>query len=294
MIVVEWSEGRIWPEKFQAVFWIKLRDLQRYSDRNLVEILSIICVGSGNQAKEVHQLVRDRANHRCLMLLDGYDEVVNSPNKRIQSLLKELLREEYIILTSRPLFTSSIATLKTIGFSRMLDIKGFTSENIETYIQRFASDKQQATQFYVQLKRTPHVFSLAHIPIQLELLLTLWEQEKGLMLTDQSTTEIYLKLTEKLGNHYMKNHLDSFALFYSEATIAQDPIAIAKRVLQKIAYEAFQQQEIYIKEESISSVFKDEIQTNHQCLLLVKDLLINSGFLRRYQEGETPIFAFCI
>ncbi len=117
----------------------------------------------------------NREREKVLWLLDGYDEIPESLPQNLVNLRNELLDKAHHILTSRPYGNNLPDHVK-------MEITGFTDENITKYVDQFfdqikdefddAPSKGQKLQSF--LKSNLSIWGVAHIPINLELMCSLW------------------------------------------------------------------------------------------------------------------------
>ena len=177
-IVNQWALGKLWNERYQAIFRIPLRNLiaSRYivkRDYSLTEIINRECFADRLTMDEHAQLETTLKNHpeNYLIILDGYDELsTQAEDDYLVNQVKSLLQYPEVIVTSRPQSVS-------FAVDKKLEILGFTSKNIERYVEHFFKDNKQAkTNLKQQLKQQSLLQSLAHIPLNLELICSAWQK----------------------------------------------------------------------------------------------------------------------
>ena len=144
-----------------------------------------------------------------LLILDGYDEVVGCLPSHLETLLKSLFAQPQVILTSRPYNLYGLDK-QGFGFSAnaRFEVTGFTDTDIHDYIQRFfqtlipsAPDKAALLEQF--LAANPTLASSCHIPINLELVCTTWEQ--GLITEHNfSMSRLYHQVTIALCARYLQ------------------------------------------------------------------------------------------
>ncbi len=106
------------------------------------------------------------------MILDGYDEA--SP--QLQLLIDKILedRDITIILTCRP------EKVPVSDFDLWVENQGFSKAQIEHYVRQFFTRKNLPAEAFLEtLRAHPHLQETALIPLQLQMLCSLWEQKKG-------------------------------------------------------------------------------------------------------------------
>lgn len=198
--------GAMWQE-YDLIAVIPVRSLteQYYPllpagvDYDLVDVLRKTCFSSNCPLSDtdVKLLRLQYRKSRILWLLDGYDEIVLSAPQCLKHLMEQLLRAPHHIVTSRPY-------LNTLSYLVRMEIIGFMDENIPKYIKQFfeqaesdsdrSSDDEQRISNFLALNSS--ILGIAHIPINLELICSVWSN------TDWSETEVmtitmlYEKLSE--------------------------------------------------------------------------------------------------
>ena len=207
----QWAKGEIWTP-YQLVISIKLRMLtdrrypasrdRDYSPFDLVkkEYASRIIIPEEDRLRFEEQC----KNGQVLWLLDGYDEFVQNIPEQLKDVF-DLIRNTYHhILTSRPY---SI----TLSYDVKMEITGFTDDNIAKYIQQFfaqiTDQLEDASSEGHKLERflgsNPNIWGIAHIPVNLELICSLWGDTDGSRKTILTMTELYDNITEWLLRLYL-------------------------------------------------------------------------------------------
>lgn len=210
---VENGKLKIWRDKFKLLIWLPLRELVadktlNFDELNLAALIHTKFLKRKERKQysiqsiqaELDELIK---NQELLLLLDGYDEIV--PSLTIDSAFKEFFEQELLdcsnwILTSRPFYASNIKV------DCRLENIGFTSENIPSYVQQFFNDiaeKTKAESLLNLFKANQNIHGIAHIPINLELICGIWEQEEKNLGTNLSITVLYDKLVLNLFKRYL-------------------------------------------------------------------------------------------
>jgi predicted NACHT family NTPase len=184
-----WATGTYWSE-YELLVLLPSRRLtctrypplppgQSYSLIDLVkkEVFSIDL-----NEQENRLLTTQFDAKKTLWILDGYDEVIQNVPEHLQCLLNQLLATANHILTSRPY-------LNTLAYDVQMEITGFTDENIEKYVQQFFDQmnddldnsiiKNRTLLKYLQPNRS--IWGVAHIPVNLELICSVWSNEDSLL-----------------------------------------------------------------------------------------------------------------
>ena len=133
---------------------------------------------------------------KVLWVLDGYDEIAQNVPKHLKSLLfEQLLKTAHHILTSRPY-------LNTLSYDVKIEITGFTDDNIAKYVEQFFDKLKDASskgrKLLNFLKPNPSIWGVAHIPVNLELMCSLWGDTEWSETITLTMTTLYDKMTEWL------------------------------------------------------------------------------------------------
>ena len=213
-VVHQWASGAIWQE-YDLIALIPLRSLteQYYPplpagvNYGLVDVLRKACFSSNYPLSDtdVNLLQLQYRKSRILWLLDGYDEIVLPAPEYLKHLLEQLLRAPHHIVTSRPY-------LNTLSYGVRMEIIGFTDENIPKYIKQFfeqvecesdrsSADEQRLSNF---LALNCSIWGIAHIPINLELICSVWSNTDWSETEAMTITMLYEKLSEWICRRYLE------------------------------------------------------------------------------------------
>ncbi|CAF1136845.1 unnamed protein product [Adineta steineri] len=210
----QWATGMIWQE-YELIALIPLRSLttHRYpilpagTNYSLIDVLKRECFSFDQylSEKDEKQLQEQFHNSRILWLLDGYDEIVQNVPTHLKSLLNDqLLKTPHHIITSRPY-------MNTLSHSMQLEITGFTDDNISKYVKKFfnqigdeaensSAEDEKLLSF---LKRNRRIWGIAHIPINLELICSVWSNTHWSETKTLTMTGLYDEITEWICRRYM-------------------------------------------------------------------------------------------
>ncbi|CAF0783626.1 unnamed protein product [Adineta steineri] len=215
-IAYQWATGIIW-QKYELIALIPLRSLtaDRYpilpagANYSLIVILRKECFSFDQylSEKDETQLQDQFHNSRILWLLDGYDEIVQNVPTYLKSLLNDqLLKTPHHIITSRPY-------MNTLSHSVQLEITGFTDDNISKYVKQFLDQVENEAQnlsgedkkILSFLKRNPRIHGIAHIPINLELICSVWSNTHWpeTEIETLTMTGLYDEITEWICRRYL-------------------------------------------------------------------------------------------
>ena len=181
-ICLRWARDGFLLEDFDAVVLIPLRCVQQ---RSLEEVM-IECIG-----EKVYQQLKQSAGSRCLIILEGLDEMAADRQKSDQffvRLIKDctVLEEATVMITSRP-----HASYK-LNADRQVEVIGFGTEQIEEFIKRsFPNDENSVSEFKRQLNNYPHLKSLCYAPINLLMIVNIFQCTQLNSTLPSRLTELY-------------------------------------------------------------------------------------------------------
>ncbi|CAF0983062.1 unnamed protein product [Adineta steineri] len=210
-IAYQWAMGLYWTQ-YELLALIPLRRLttnrypplpvgQNYSLLDLVkkEIVSYDLSESEDKLLKKHFDAK-----KTLWILDGYDEIVQNVPSHLECLFEQLLKTPHHILTSRPY-------QNVLAYHVQMEITGFTDKNIERYVQQFfdqmkdeldnSSNKSQ--ELFRFLKTNRSIWGVAHIPVNLELICSLWSNEGFTETKELTITSLYTIMIEWLCRRYL-------------------------------------------------------------------------------------------
>jgi len=137
----QWANGKLWPNRFHALVWIKLRNLneQCYPKREepytLLDIVEKECfprpLSKLARLALAKQLNKGMERGKILWLLDGYDECIGNIPKALEAVWEELQKKSQQILTSRP------HVIQGLSDYIQLEILGFDDKHVEQYVKQF-------------------------------------------------------------------------------------------------------------------------------------------------------------
>ncbi|CAF3949112.1 unnamed protein product, partial [Adineta steineri] len=210
-IAYQWALGLYWTQ-YELLALVPLRRLttnrypplsngQNYSLIDLVkkEIFSYDLSGSEDKLLEKYFDAR-----KTLWILDGYDEILQNVPSHLECLFEKLLKTPHHILTSRPY-------QNVLAYHVQMEITGFTDKNIEQYVEQFfdqmkddldnSSNKSQKLFRFLQTNRS--IWGVAHIPVNLELICSLWSNEDLIETKELTITSLYTAMIEWLFRRYL-------------------------------------------------------------------------------------------
>lgn len=167
-------DGR-WAGSFCRLLWVPLRTLKgkSSSEYNLKDWLRAEYFRAGDGdilAEAVRQAVDYPDKYgKTLFILDGLDEVSRELDSETSGLLRDLLNQPHVIITSRP--GTSLARFNNIDLE--LETVGFYPEQVQAYITKAVPDQEKEIQSFLEDRWL--LQGLVRIPIQLEALCYSWD-----------------------------------------------------------------------------------------------------------------------
>jgi len=263
-VAYQWAAGAHF-QQYEILVVIQLRNLtpDRYpqlQNRETYSPIDIVRreVFKDDLPEEDEKLFKQQFDaKKILWILDGYDELAQNVPAYFKDLLKKLLETPHHIVTSRPY-------LNTLSYNVKMEITGFTDENIKEYVYQFfhqqmdesidASNKSRSLLEFLQL--SPSVFGVAHIPVNLELICSIWSDDDFSSTQNLTVTSLYSKMIEWLCRRYLK-----FKTINENLNILSDDEIYEKcqqelAFLQCLAFEAIKENQIIIQATLLKKVLK--------------------------------------
>ena len=164
-LCVRWARDGFLAEDFDAVVLISLRSLQQ---RSLKEVIN------KEIGKENYQQIKKSAGSRCLIILEGLDEMAadRQSDPFLLRLIKECnkLEKATILITSRP------HACEEIDAGRRVEVVGFGKDEIREFAEKsFPNDAQSVEEFLRQLDEYPQLHSLCYIPMNLVMIVDIFQ-----------------------------------------------------------------------------------------------------------------------
>ena len=179
-LCVRWARDGFLAEDFDAIVLIPLRSLQQ---RSLKEVIN------KEIGKDNYQQMKKSAGSRCLIILEGLDEMAADRRQSdpfLMRLIKECnkLEKATILITSRP------HACEEIDAGRRVEVVGFGKDEIRDFVEKsFPNDAQSVEELLRQLDEYPQLHSLCYIPMSLVMIVDIFQcSEKKLPST---LTELY-------------------------------------------------------------------------------------------------------
>ena len=179
-ICLQWARDGFLADEFDAVILIPLRSVQ---ERSLEEVM-IQHVGEEDYPK-----LKESAGSRCLIILEGLDEM--AVNRRQSDVsLKRLIEENTLLEEAKILITSRPHACEKLVVSRRVEVVGFGDKEIRQFAESsFPNDVESVEEFMRQLNEYPQLHSLCYVPLNLVMIIDIFHfSQKKLPST---LTELY-------------------------------------------------------------------------------------------------------
>ena len=177
-----WASGEAFDgeENYKLVFLVKFRRFNNGAKLSLRELLA----GAETVQRlddSVWEFVQNEST-KVLLIFDGLDEYSRKEEINTQEDYKndveekmpvsflykklaegKLLRGASVLATTRP---TAVKYVAYVNFQRTVEIRGFTSENVEEYVEKFTRGNPGAKEkIWEHIKSNINLFSLSYIPV---------------------------------------------------------------------------------------------------------------------------------
>jgi len=192
---VKWARDGFLSEDFDIVILIPLRAIQQ---RSLEEII-IEQIG-----REAYQQLKNELGKKCLLILEGLDEMAAEQRQRDPLLLGLITRQTFVeaklLVTSRPHACQDFkATFK-------IEVVGLREKRLKTYIKNiFPDDVKSAQGLLLQLKENPSVKSLCYVPLSVNMIAEIFQDQGGSL--PFTLTELYQSFIARCLDRQLKKQL---------------------------------------------------------------------------------------
>ena len=142
--------------------------------------------------KEAFQQLKKSLGTKCLIILEGLDEITlehqQSDNMLTKLINSRILQYSTIVATSRPHACQELMKKA----NKIIEILGFGHKEITEFVQdSFPLHKTQYGEVFLQqIEEHPQLYSLCHVPISLAMIIDIFKEMKSLPST---LTELYYR-----------------------------------------------------------------------------------------------------
>ncbi len=261
------GEGKtgLWSA-FDMVLIVRCRDLhpeQIDSDiRTITQLLHRACWGSLRLSADDAQSLLARLEQspaRCLLLLDGLDELPELKQTYWRDLLVQLFQLPFKkLVTTRPY---AIGTLqKWINHDGLVEISGFTDSNVAVYFEKMLGQSNETQAFIQAVKKNPDLWAITHTPIHAYLLKSWWvstcSQTGSAQLAALSTSDLYRSLIVDVCRRYLAKtgKLNGSELLDDEVVLDDSRVHCLLKTLGYWAFEGLRQNTAQLSTRWLSGV----------------------------------------
>ena len=178
---MKWARDGFLSKAFHIVILLLLRSIQQQSTEQVFEEL----IG-----KEAFQELTDSRGTKCLIILEGFDEVTlerqQSDNILTKLINSRMLQYSTIVVTSRPHACQELMKKA----NKIIEILGFGDKEITEFVQDSLPLDKTSEMFLQQLEEHPQLYSLCHVPLSLAMIIDIFKEMKSLPST---LTELYYR-----------------------------------------------------------------------------------------------------
>lgn len=294
-IIYDFYYSSLWKDKFDYIIQISLRDLVNLTQEQLESVERTIYTASlssivKRKYKDVEEALGTLLSRKdkVLLLLDGYDEIMNlsvSTRDHIYTIVDKLTKDFPNILTSRPNGLHQHIQKK---YKTKLENIGFASEDINNYIDHFDFQGKEYLRKDIKAFLSSHlnVRGICHIPINLYLICSIWEEIKDKLLKKQEETITLSFLYNEVTNYLMKRYLNKFGYDNYNNLEDEDIHDLSRYILfEKIAFEGIKEGKVVLMEKMLKQLIRDPAGRNEEDF--IKDLksLKDIGLLKYTGEN---------
>ena len=180
-ICLKWARDGFLSEDFDIIALIPLRCVhQRSLEEMVVEFIG----------EEVYQELKRSAGSRCLIILEGLDEI-SADHLRSDRFFIRLTKYHNILDESTILVTSRPHACSKLNADRQVEVIGFGAEQIVEFIKEsFPDDEHSVKELLRQLNNYLHIKSLCYVPLNLVMITDIFQCSQNRDLPS-TMTELY-------------------------------------------------------------------------------------------------------
>jgi HEAT repeat protein len=285
-VTYRWAKGDLWSQ-YELVILIRLRKLtdSRYlsgENYSLVDLVKKEYFSFDDLSDEAKQHFKQQCDTgKVLWILDGYDEFVQNIPEKLRDTFNYVLEMQHHILTSRPYAVA-------LSYDVKMEITGFTNENITTYVEHFFDQIQdeipnasfEGQKLLKFLESNSSIWGIAHIPVNLELICSLWSDTDWSKTKTLTMTTLYDNITEWLCRRYLQKQNINHTQMRKKKIYDQCHKEL--QFLETLAFNAMESNEIILQTELI-----EETENETDCNLDDHPQLLNFGILKAYDDKPT-------
>ena len=139
--------------------------------------------------EEDYPKLKKSAGHRCLLILEGLDEM--AVNRRQSDVtLRRLIEDNTYLEKAKILITSRPNACENLVSSRTVEVVGFGDREIREFVENsFPNDVESVEEFMRQLTEYPQLHSLCYVALNLVMIIDIFRFSKNKL--PSTLTELY-------------------------------------------------------------------------------------------------------
>ena len=139
--------------------------------------------------EEDYPKLKKSAGHRCLLILEGLDEM--AVNRRQSDVtLRRLIEDNTYLEKAKILITSRPNACENLVSGRTVEVVGFGDREIREFVENsFPNDVESIEEFMRQLTEYPQLHSLCYVPLNLVMIIDIFRFSKNKL--PSTLTELY-------------------------------------------------------------------------------------------------------
>ncbi|XP_066475794.1 NACHT, LRR and PYD domains-containing protein 12-like [Tiliqua scincoides] len=190
-ILLDWASGRLFPERFDSVFYISCRQLDLVKGQASLADLILKNYPELTPEEAIKELLMNP--NKLLFIMDGFDELNSSIELQEDNLsispcgknplsvllngllTKRVFPEACLLITTRPNALGSLENC--LQSPRYVGLLGFTAKGREEYFHQFFGDKKLVAQALNYIKRNEALLAMSFVPGVCWIICTVTKQE---------------------------------------------------------------------------------------------------------------------
>ena len=210
-----WELGRRWSE-WKILQWYRLVVLLRLRDKRVREaktIYDLLYYSDDEVRIDVAKEVTRNNGKSVLLLFEGFDELPRKLQTEESIFLDILCRRKLpkatVLITSRPSATKFLHGIFKANIDQHIEILGFTTADVQSYVKSVIEDQQLHTEFTQYLKCYPHIRGLMYVPLNAVIVSEIYKTtklDKSQEFVPTTLTELYTSLTRGMLLRYLTSH----------------------------------------------------------------------------------------
>ena len=211
-----WRLARRWSKR-KILQWYRLVVLLRLRDKRVREaktIYDLLYYSDDDEVrKDVAKEVTRSYGESVLLLFEGFDELPRKLQTEDSIFLDILCRHKLpkatVLITSRPSATKFLHSIFKGKIDQHIEILGFTTADVQSYVQSVIEDQQLHAKFTQYLKCYPHIRGLMYVPLNAVIVTEIYKDTKineSEEFVPTTLTELYTSLSQGMLLRYLKGH----------------------------------------------------------------------------------------